>query len=87
MKLDPCFVKSWSTSGDADTSDSFIFTGRISGIAVDPNNPNVDDLPGTPGPDDLAGLPAVQADVDGRDFLLWQRGNSPDVDAGTLDLV
>lgn len=26
MKLDPCFVKSWSTSGDAiDTSDSFIF--------------------------------------------------------------
>lgn len=26
MKLDPCFVKSWSTSGDAiDITDSFIF--------------------------------------------------------------
>jgi hypothetical protein len=27
MKLDPCFVKSWSTSGAAvDTNDSFIFS-------------------------------------------------------------
>lgn len=58
MKLDPCFVKSWSTSGDAiDTSDSFIFFDEkpteslkagdsamfdIGDLAVDPNNPHVE---------------------------------------------
>jgi hypothetical protein len=56
-------------------------------LAVDPNNPNVDVLPGTPGLDDLAGLPAVQCDVDGRDFLVWQRGPSPDVDTGSFELM
>ena len=45
--------------------------GRVTGLAVDPSDPNVDFSL-----DDLA-VPAVQADVDGRDFLQWQRGQSP----------
>jgi hypothetical protein len=66
VQLEPCFVKSWSTSGDADgTNDSFIFADYkpTESLAVDPTNPNVDLRPmETPGPDDNVGLPAVQMD-------------------------
>jgi hypothetical protein len=66
VQLERCFVKSWSTSGDADgTNDSFIFADYrpTESLAVDPTNPNVDLRPmETPGPDDNVGLPAVQMD-------------------------
>src|SRR5262245_62093571 len=65
-KLDRCFVKSWSTSGDADGE-----TADVGALAVDPTDPNtggrdylawqkqVENT--TPGPDDNnVGLPAVQ---------------------------
>jgi hypothetical protein len=53
VTLERCFVKSWSTSGDADDRPT-------ESLAVDPNNPN-GDL--TPGPDDdVVDLPAVQTD-------------------------
>jgi hypothetical protein len=59
--------------------DSLVF------LAVDPTNPHVPQQ--TPGPDDLAGLPAVQAEVDGRDFLTWQRGYEPEVDIAMETIV
>src|SRR5262245_26819091 len=66
VELERCFVKSWSTSGDADgANDSFIFADYkpTESLAVDPTNPNVDLRPmETPGPDDNVGLPAVQMD-------------------------
>ena len=46
-------------------------SGRVTGIAVDPSDPNVHFSF-----DDLA-VPAVQTGVDGRDFLQWQRGQAP----------
>ena len=45
VQLERCFVKSWSTSGDADgTNDSFIFADYkpTESLAVDPTNPDVD---------------------------------------------
>src|SRR5262245_56707342 len=45
VELERCFVKSWSTSRDADgTNDSFIFADYkpTESLAVDPTNPNVD---------------------------------------------
>jgi len=56
VQLEPCFVKSWSTSGDADSRP----TERL---AVDPTNPNVDFAPmDTPGADDKVSLSTMQAD-------------------------
>jgi hypothetical protein len=61
VQLERCFVKSWSTSGDAD--DRPTDYKDIESLAVDPTNPNVDLSPmETPGPDDDVGLAAVQMD-------------------------
>src|SRR5262245_66517078 len=94
VELERCFVKSWSTSGDADgTNDSFIFADYkpTESLAVDPTNPNVDLRPmETPGADDNVGLPAVQMD----DGLLVPPSNiggvsvvCGDVDGVAVDLT
>jgi hypothetical protein len=86
VQLERCFVKSWSTSGDADgTNDSFIFADYrpTESLAVDPTNPNVDLRPmETPGPDDDVGLPAVQMD----DGLLVPPSNIGGVSVGCGDV-
>jgi hypothetical protein len=86
VQLERCFVKSWSTSGDADgTNDSFIFADYkpTESLAVDPTNPNVDLRPmETPGPDDNVGLPAVQM----GDGLLMPPSNIGGVSVGCGDV-
>src|SRR5262245_22774192 len=86
VELERCFVKSWSTSGDADgANDSFIFADYepTESLAVDPTNPNVDLRPmETPGPDDNVGLPAVQMD----DGLLVPPSNIGGVSVGCGDV-
>jgi hypothetical protein len=86
VQLERCFVKSWSTSGDADgTNDSFIFADYkpTESLAVDPTNPNVDlRLLETPGPDDNVGLPAVQM----GDGLLMPPSNIGGVSVGCGDV-